>query len=74
MNILCSICARGGSKEIPNKNIKILNGKPLLFYTIEQAKKSRIFDKILISTDSEIIKNLAIKYGAEYICKRPNAL
>ena len=74
MKILCSICARGGSKEIPNKNIKNLNGKPLLFYTIEQAKKSKIFDKILISTDSEKIKNLAVKYGAECIFKRPKAL
>ena len=42
-NILCTICARGGSKGVKNKNIKELNGKPLIAYTIEQAKDSNLF-------------------------------
>ena len=69
MNILCSICARSGSKEIPNKNIKNLYGKPLISYTIEQAIKSKLFDKILISSDSEKIIQIALKYGAELYIK-----
>ena len=74
MNILCSICARSGSKEIPNKNIKNLYGKPLISYTIEQAIKSKLFDKILISSDSEKIIQIALKYGAECIHKRSKNL
>ena len=45
MSILCTICARSGSKGVPNKNIKILSGKPLLAYTINYAKDSGLFDK-----------------------------
>ena len=65
MNILCTICVRGGSKEISNKNIKILNGKPLVYYTIKQAKRSKIFSKIVLSTDSKKIKNISQKIGAD---------
>ena len=46
MNILITICARGGSKGIPGKNIKMLNGKPLIYYTIQSAKKSYFFKKL----------------------------
>ena len=53
MNILCIICARKGSKGIKNKNLRVLHGKPLIFYTLEIAKKSKIFNKIIISTDSK---------------------
>ena len=59
MKILCTICARGGSKGIKNKNLKIMNKKPLIYYTIEHAKKVKIFEEILISSDSEKI----VKYG-----------
>ena len=48
MNILCTICMRGGSKGVPNKNLKLINGKPLLKYTIDQAIKSKIFDKVVV--------------------------
>ncbi len=58
-NILCTICARGGSKGVKNKNIKELNGKPLIAYTIEQAKDSNLFEHIVISTDSDDIANIA---------------
>ena len=74
MSILCSICARGGSKEIPNKNIKFLQGKPLISYSVEQAVKSKLFDKVLISSDSTKIIQIALKYGAECVHKRPKNL
>ena len=72
--ILCTICMRGGSKGVKNKNIKIINGKPLLYYTLNQAVKSKIFDKIVISSDSEKILRLSKKYGADYCIKRPKLL
>jgi len=68
--ILCTICARGGSKGVKNKNIKEINGKPLIAYTIEQAKKSGLFEHIVISTDSDDIANISKKYGAEVFFKR----
>ena len=55
MKIIAIIPARGGSKSIPNKNIKKLNGMPLINYTIENCLKSRIFDYIIVSTDSKKI-------------------
>jgi len=69
-NILCTICARGGSKGVKNKNIKKLHGKPLIAYTIEQAKESGLFEHIVISTDSDDIANVAKEYGAEVFFKR----
>jgi len=57
--IVCIIPARKGSKRIKNKNIKILNGKPLIEYTIIEAKKSKLLDKIIVSTDSPIIKKIS---------------
>ena len=45
---LCTICARGGSQGIKNKNLKIINGKPLIYFTINQAIKSKIFNHIEI--------------------------
>ena len=68
--VLCTICARGGSKGVKNKNIKEINGKPLISYTIEQAKKSGLFEHIVISTDSDDIANIAKEYGAEVFFKR----
>lgn len=73
-NILCTICARGGSKGIKNKNIKQLNGKPLIAYTIEQARQSGLFEHIVISTDSDAIAATAQQYGAEVFFKRSDAM
>ncbi|MBU2510507.1 acylneuraminate cytidylyltransferase family protein [bacterium] len=70
-SVLCIICARGGSKGIPNKNIRSLIGKPLLVYTIEQALAAEIFDHIVMSTDSDQIAEVAKKHGAEVFFKRP---
>ena len=70
---LCVIPARGGSKRIPKKNIKDFLGKPLIAYSIEKAIDSDLFDKIIVSTDSEEIAKVAQKYGAE-IQLRPENL
>ena len=69
-NVLCTICARGGSKGVKNKNIKKINGKPLIAYTIEQAKASALFEHIVISTDSDDIADIAMQYGAEVFFRR----
>ena len=65
------IPARGGSKRIPLKNIKKFYGKPIIAYSIEEAKRSELFDRILVSTDSEEIAELAKGYGAEIPFLRP---
>ncbi|CAD7288725.1 CMP-N,N'-diacetyllegionaminic acid synthase [Campylobacter suis] len=70
MEVLCTICARGGSKGVKNKNIRELYGKPLIAYTIEQALDSKIFNHIVVSTDSDAIAEVAVKYGAEVFFKR----
>ena len=73
-SVLCTICARGGSKGVKNKNIKEILGKPLIAYSIEQAKNSGLFEHIIVSTDSEQIMEVAKQYGAEVIFKRPDDL
>ena len=65
MNNLAIIPARSGSKGLKDKNIKLLNGKPLIAYSIEAAAQSGIYSHILVSTDSETYGEIAIKYGAE---------
>jgi len=70
-SIIALIPARSGSKRIPDKNIKILAGHPLIAYTIVAAKESSVFDKIIVSTDSEEYAKIAIKYGAEVPFLRP---
>ncbi len=72
MNIAI-IPARGGSKRIPKKNIKEFCGKPLIAYSIETALKSKLFDKIVVSTDDEEIAKVSKEYGAE-IQMRPKEL
>jgi CMP-N-acetylneuraminic acid synthetase len=74
MKVLGTICARGGSKEIKNKNIKNLCGKPLIAHTIEYFKNWRKIEKVVCSTDSEKIAQVAKKYGAETPCMRPPEL
>tara|TARA_B100001059_G_C17839663_1_gene591206 strand:+ start:3755 stop:4426 length:672 start_codon:yes stop_codon:yes gene_type:complete len=65
---------RKGSKGLPNKNLKIINGKPLLSYTLNQALDSRIFNNIVISTDSEKIKRIIEKLGIKVFFMRPKRL
>ncbi len=73
-SILCTICMRSGSKGVKNKNLKNLNGKPLMGYTIEQAKKSKLFKHIVISTDSDEIAQMARTFGAESWFIRPDEM
>ncbi len=61
---ICIIPARGGSKRIPKKNIKLFLGKPIISYSIELALKSNLFDEIMVSTDDDEIAEIAIKNGA----------
>lgn len=72
--VLCIICARAGSKRLKNKNFKYLFGKPLIFHTIKQAIASKVFDKIIFSTDSIKLRNMAIKFGAQSWFTRPKNL
>ena len=74
LKILCTICARQGSQGVSNKNIKIIKNLPLIAHTIIQAKQSKIFDNIIVSSDSEKIMNISEKYGASVFFKRPKIL
>lgn len=68
------IPARGGSKRIPKKNIKSFLGKPLIAYSIEVALRSKLFDKVIVSTDDEEIAKVARKFGTEIPFMRPDEL
>ncbi len=72
--ILAIIPARGGSKELPNKNIRSLLGKPLIAWTIGQAIRSKHIDNLIVSTDSKDIAKIAKKYGARVPFLRPKRL
>lgn len=72
--MLAVIPARGGSKGVPGKNIKILAGKPLISYTIKAALESGIFEKVIVSTDSKEIADIAVQYGAEVPFLRPKEI
>jgi len=74
MKILCLILARGGSVRIPKKNIKRLGRYPLIYYTIQAAKKSKYINRIIVSTDNKEIAQVAKKYGAEVPFYRPKEI
>ena len=67
MEVLAIIPARGGSKGIPNKNIKDLNGKPLIYYSIEAGQKSKYVTRTVLSTESPKIKEVAESFGCEVV-------
>ncbi|MBO2534272.1 cytidylyltransferase domain-containing protein [Rummeliibacillus suwonensis] len=69
--ILAIIPARGGSKGVPRKNIKLLVGKPLIAWTIEEAKKSKYISKLILSSEDDEIINVAKEYDCEVPFKRP---
>jgi len=71
--IIAVIPARGGSKTIPRKNIRLVNGKPLIYYTIAEALKSKYLGRIIVSTEDEEIAQIAKEYGAEVVA-RPREL
>ena len=72
--IVAIIPARSGSKRIKNKNIKNFYNKPIIYYAIKAAKDSKLFNKIIVSTDSEKIGLIAKKFGAEFSFIRPKYL
>lgn len=72
--MIAIIPARGGSKGLPGKNIKDLNGKPLIAYTIEAALGAECIDKVIISTDDQNIAEISKRYGGEVPFMRPNEL
>ena len=74
MKILAIIPARGGSKSIPKKNIKLFCGKPLISYSIELAIKCSSVDRVIVSSDSNEIIDISMKYGAEAPFRRPDKL
>ncbi len=73
-DVIAIIPARSGSKGIHNKNIRLMNGKPLLAYSIEQALASSMVDRVLVSTDSPHYREIAMRYGAEAPFLRPQAI
>ena len=74
MRVLGLIPARGGSKGVPRKNIRLLGGTPLIGHTIEVAKQAEHIDRIIVSTEDEEIANVARELGAEVPFMRPPAL
>ena len=68
------IPARGGSKRIPRKNIKLFKGKPMIYWSINAAYDTKCFEKIIVSTDDDEIADIAKEYGAEVPFKRPSHL
>tara|TARA_B110000238_G_C16002775_1_gene385233 strand:- start:74 stop:772 length:699 start_codon:yes stop_codon:yes gene_type:complete len=71
MSVVAFIFARGGSKGLPGKNIKIFSGKPLIAWSIEQANQVQSIDRVVVSTDSSEIAKIAKDYGAEVPFIRP---
>jgi len=74
MSNIAVIPARGGSKRIPNKNIKLFCGKPIIAYSIEAALQSGVFEAVIVSTDCDKIADIARQYGAEVPFMRPDYL
>ena len=73
-DIITIILARGGSKGLKNKNLRKLNGKPLIYYPINAAKRSKHIGNIIVSTDSRKIASVAVKFGAIVPFIRPKKL
>ncbi len=74
MKPMCIIAARGGSKGVPRKNIRMLGNKPLIAHTIELCQKSKIFQSVIVTTEDQEIAKISMKYGAEVPFMRPNNL
>jgi N-acylneuraminate cytidylyltransferase/CMP-N,N'-diacetyllegionaminic acid synthase len=74
MTMLCTICARGGSKGVAGKNARELLGRPLLAWTIDQARETGLFEAIAFSSDSDELLAAALKSGADIAVKRPDEM
>jgi N-acylneuraminate cytidylyltransferase/CMP-N,N'-diacetyllegionaminic acid synthase len=71
---ICTVCARGGSKGVPSKNIRNIAGKPLIAYTLGQARSSGLFELIVVSSDSPEVLDIALRHGADRVIVRPQEL
>jgi N-acylneuraminate cytidylyltransferase/CMP-N,N'-diacetyllegionaminic acid synthase len=74
MTLLCTICARGGSKGVVGKNSRELLGRPLLAWSIDQARRTGLFEAIAFSSDSDLLLEAALKAGADIAVKRPDEM
>jgi CMP-N,N'-diacetyllegionaminic acid synthase len=74
MTRLCTICARGGSKGVKNKNVRSIGDLPLIAHSLKQAKDSRLFERIAVSSDSDDILRVAGEWGADYLIRRPDEM
>jgi N-acylneuraminate cytidylyltransferase len=74
MNVVAFIFARGGSKGLPGKNIRLLNGKPLIAWSIDHALAVKRIERVIVSTDSEVVAEVARRNGAEVPFMRPAEL
>ena len=74
MSYIAIIPARGGSKRIPHKNIKYFCGKPIIAWSIQTALSSKLFDRVIVSTDDDDIAEIALEWGAEVPFLRPKEL
>jgi pseudaminic acid cytidylyltransferase len=72
--MIAVIPARGGSKRIPRKNIRLFAGKPMIAYAIEAARRSNAFDRVIVSTDDDEIAAIAEQHGADIPFRRPSEL
>lgn len=73
-SVVAIIPARSGSKSVKDKNIRIMNGKPMLAYSIEHALASKLIDRVFVSTDSPVYQEIALQYGAEAPFLRPDTI
>ena len=74
MKILCTICARAGSKGVANKNLRLINGLPLIAYSLQQAVQTKLFSQIAVSSDSSEIRTTAMAHGATFVVDRPTQM
>ena len=74
MKPICLIAARGGSKGVPRKNLRLLGNKPLIAHTIEKSLDSKLFDHVIVSTEDPEIAKISKQYGAEVPFMRPKNL
>lgn len=74
MNRICTICARGGSKGVPNKNLRVTAGMPLIAHSLRQARRTGLFCALAVSSDHPEILRVAGEYGADVLVERPPEL
>lgn len=71
---LCTICARGGSKGVPGKNIRVVGGLPLIAHSVVRALETGLFDALAVSSDDPAILEAAAQAGASILVQRPNEM